>query len=1069
MKKLFWLFFYLPILLSFGFQLFSVDSGSDSLISRKENVFFPQGDTDNRMRGFAAFEGGFTLENENTTCVFDSFFPVSGNVDLRGGTLKLEKDLTFNDITNIVSSGEFLGNNSHSIYFPSNIFDWKYSYSFSDLSLFFKSDLKLIDAFTFNGNCFVDMANKKLDVSEGQIFLASGSNLNLKNVFLYGLNNSTFVFGGENCKVSFANVTLQQTEDIIFNFGLFHVDGPCTSILYDYDMTFVSNASLIVDSVTLWKDEAGADDLGYIVGNVSLINNGAIKDFSTDVPFAVRAADPDELALIRDNSEAIVNTILPLLLDNSNSVSTFGENCDLICGLFNDLYTYTQYTIDNSNAVVDLDTRVDTVETLAEDNSDAIVVLDSCCDDVLSLVREDSEAIVGLDTRVDHIETLTRYILDNSEVVSSFGEITDLLSDNSETIAFHQSLLDSIDIPAVGDINIGGGKAFRDIVSSLGLPPYKVLRDFRDITLPADTAQYNIFLDENHKINVIGDATLDGSAHFVHFARTTEPLLVFDGDYLLTVSDIVFKDFSPYHILHTADSTLIFGEKTFLELTDMHFADTIMSLSIPWVFDGLCGIHGYGNILDVSEGGIFDLWSGTTLYLTDITLLGVNNLTFSFEDDLCSLHLNDVHMQLDENTTFTLGNIYVDGPSTIITHDKILTFNQDSILTVSAVTLWKDEAGASGGNIVGIFDLVHNGTIKLMVEGELVKDNSEAIIAIDFSEATNLARDNSESIVDLRNDLDSIDHGPGDIYYSSNITMTYNIYLGTQHKMYIQDDMVLNGSNYYIHFSRADEDLFYIDAGKTVTLQNIVLKDFSPDYVSFGDANSNLIFGEDVTIEMFDDISLGVSWTFTGNARIKGYGNRLEFENYGAIDVIGPHLIVEDLILVGVAVEAENFRCRSNDCTITLKNSALILDGDYTFSYGALIFEDEVHIVGILRTFGYSSEMTSTINEKSTLFIDNDVTFSYVPTVADRDLIEMIDHTSMLHLNGCSLYSSSTGIRFTYGTVLFDNFVTLSANGQIQPEGIAFGDSSQDAFNGYLNVEFLSGSRVEVYGYVDFK
>lgn len=84
--------------------------GSNSVISRQALAVFPAADSDNEMRGFAAFQGGFTLENLTTACIFDSVFPVSGNVTLNRGTLTLSQDMVFDEKTCIMNEGTIAGN-----------------------------------------------------------------------------------------------------------------------------------------------------------------------------------------------------------------------------------------------------------------------------------------------------------------------------------------------------------------------------------------------------------------------------------------------------------------------------------------------------------------------------------------------------------------------------------------------------------------------------------------------------------------------------------------------------------------------------------------------------------------------------------------------------------------------------------------------------------------------------------------------------------------------------------------------------------------------------------------------
>jgi WD40 repeat protein len=115
-KKIF-LFF---CVLCTGRFLHGLSVGSDTTVSREAYSEFPELDTDNEMKGFAAFENGFLLENLRTTCTFDSFFPVSGPVNLNGGTLRLNKDLAFDFLATVSGMGSVVGN-GYSISFPDTL------------------------------------------------------------------------------------------------------------------------------------------------------------------------------------------------------------------------------------------------------------------------------------------------------------------------------------------------------------------------------------------------------------------------------------------------------------------------------------------------------------------------------------------------------------------------------------------------------------------------------------------------------------------------------------------------------------------------------------------------------------------------------------------------------------------------------------------------------------------------------------------------------------------------------------------------------------------------------------
>ena len=150
-------------------------------------------------------------------------------------------------------------------------------------------------------------------------------------------------------------------------------------------------------------------------------------------------------------------------------------------------------------------------------------------------------------------------------------------------------------------------------------------------------------------------------------------------------------------------------------------------------------------------------------------------------------------------------------------------------------------------------------------------------------------------------------------------------------------------------------------------------------------------------------------------------------------------LTFEDVTISGLGLSPDNLRCRTQDGSIVFKDSELVLSHEYTFSYGSILFDQDVKITGT-KTFVYASAMGSTINSESQLYLDMGVGFSYDPPTDNRDLLIMTDTSSRLFCNGCTLYSTPTGLRLTNGIVLFDNKATLSAQGQNSSESISFGN-----------------------------
>lgn len=100
-------------------SIFPVNVGSETSVSKQERVFFPQEDTDNTITGFTVISRGITLEDLNTTCTYDAFFPVSGDIVLNGGSLVLNQNIEFKSPLQI-SPGIIQGQKL-SILFPDNL------------------------------------------------------------------------------------------------------------------------------------------------------------------------------------------------------------------------------------------------------------------------------------------------------------------------------------------------------------------------------------------------------------------------------------------------------------------------------------------------------------------------------------------------------------------------------------------------------------------------------------------------------------------------------------------------------------------------------------------------------------------------------------------------------------------------------------------------------------------------------------------------------------------------------------------------------------------------------------
>jgi len=336
------------------------------------------------------------------------------------------------------------------------------------------------------------------------------------------------------------------------------------------------------------------------------------------------------------------------------------------------------------------------------------------------------------------------------------------------------------------------------------------------------------------------------------------------------------------------------------------------------------------------------------------------------------------------------------------------------------------------------------------------------------------------------------------------------------------DDTIIDGNNNPMTLGANSK--LWVDSGVTLTLQNMIIKDLSDGKIVMGGTDSqlsldnvtiwldgdysftqgNLFVHNDVNIAgnyafkyeslqdgyLVDDSRLLFidKVTIEGNDYfVKGDGNKIIFED--ELQVPATLRFKNDMIIDGndnpLILGASGNLFVDNGVTVTLQNmiikdlsdgkiimgdlnSQLVLDnvviwldGDYSFTQGSFFVHNDVIISGSSHTFKYQSDENSFIMKQSKLNIDNGVRFSYEPTPGnDDDYLVMIDNTSYLYLKGSTLYAQDSGLVLDTGTVIFDDLVTLSADGQSVASGIEFKPN--------ITAIMVPGSNVQVYGVIDF-
>lgn len=477
--------------------------------------------------------------------------------------------------------------------------------------------------------------------------------------------------------------------------------------------------------------------------------------------------------------------------------------------------------------------------------------------------------------------------------------------------------------------------------------------------------------------------------------------------------------------------------------------NSTLDLSSMMTFYGECHLNGNGNTLVAHPGGVAVIGSNSTLYLTDMAIkhLGTAGSGIIFTDQTSQLHMSNVYAELDNNITMTIGGVRVDGPTTFGMKGYDWTFDQRSSLTVDGVTLWKDSLGSTNpgtvnfgsGTLSNHLTLLSTGTIKTCA-------NLDSLSNIDPDFLAAAIRANSNAIVQMESG-----------------SIGGNVYLTQDHPLVVTTDMTYDGDNHFIDFS-IDGDLIHIDHGCTLTLQNVVLRNFTPQCFDPSSGGS-LIFGIGTVIELGSNVlngmlpvlDLSYTWTFAGEGIVlDGCGRELLLNTSDAISVAPEtNLIIQNITLSGLS--NHNMKCLGDNTWLLLKNCDLIMSSDYTFSCGLLGILPDVSIRGQGCTFAFTSPYACGVSFDAILSIDRGVTFKYDSASASKTAF-ILGPDATLYLNGCTLEATHTGLKLEQGTLVIDNTVTISSQARNQAEGIEL--------SGALNIKLMSTALLDVYGHV---
>lgn len=335
-----------------------------------------------------------------------------------------------------------------------------------------------------------------------------------------------------------------------------------------------------------------------------------------------------------------------------------------------------------------------------------------------------------------------------------------------------------------------------------------------------------------------------------------------------------------------------------------------------------------------------------------------------------------------------------------------------SLSSVNGKIIKDSDADISGADVNFSGGSYYDGASKITVDGTLNFGQTKKII-LDGSKSFEGKRGEvlqSILISGLNNLLQGILFTTGDIDLQDSLS---GVSLAIRNRL--DSNINLNSG-----LLKLEEDLFFLDNKRIKGPGKVLLRGHK---LSFG--ATDLTWREPLFFDSASDIELNANtyledtWSFSGDSVLCGNSNILcSLCSDGIVLRPNSHLLIRDAVIYGLS--GNKIRCLTDDSTITLQNVKCIFDEDFTFSRGALIFLDNVELLGNGKKFIYQTSMTSTIKDNSILALGNNFTFSYDSISGYSNLLKFEADDSYLFLNGGTLYASYNALNLLNGALAVD-------------------------------------------------
>ncbi len=660
MKKHILLYIFLLVVPLYPTPIYAAIKGSTTAVSIEPFFEFLASDTDNSMQGFGWFKNGFSLQDNTTTCTFQSVYPVSGTINLNGGTLTLLEDLIFKNFTLLQGLGIVQGNNyvldfcATITALPAN------ADTFENVYMAFSNPMLIQGPITFSGSCVLDGRGNTVALgSGGSIIVASGSTLQCKNLYFSGISGTNISCVDNTASLVLDNIEWAQNGDFTFSNGSISIQSE-VDFIGSYTFSYESMLTSTIQAQSEWcisdnmQFEIGKnptsdllplafvdhtsilhlDNCTYVITQSGMeIINGTIM-YSRDVDIEIQSTDTTNGSLIGNGIAA--ND--PIVQFNPGATASF-------------LNGHLVWDVVNTNNLQSDSTSVE----LARSNASTYYIKQNITLTNLTVSAQPlTTTIVAPGLNLNYNQCL--FTLPNGQIEltgSRYNAYTTLL-DGNDLIFLHYGTLPLVTyVEGTGNSIQGNGNIIEPIV------------------LLAPTAALTMNLAGSLSANLMlngGTVTLQGG------------LTLIDGAVISTGGTM---NLSAYSLDLPAEDTMWSAPIQWQAANANINLNGSTSLSGEWIFTGNTTINGNGNTLDLSDGGTLVVNNGVTLTLKNVSLSGLSNTSILMVDNGSQLVLDDVTWVQNTDISFDTGSITFIGEVDFVGSS---TFAYDSLETSTLAT-----------------------------------------------------------------------------------------------------------------------------------------------------------------------------------------------------------------------------------------------------------------------------------------------------------------------------------------------------------------------------------------------